>query len=186
MFNKIFKIILVIGLLFSLTHFSKAQDKLDAIAMFAQAEEDFPAMAVWVMNNSYKGTKLTFNQAMDIVRAAHVAGINKGIDPVLLLAFAKKESTFRINVRSGYGAVGLMQVVPRFHKEKIRGRNIVNPYVNFDVGSDIFKECLQKNKGSVRLAMSCYSGYTPKQVSQYMVFVTNTKREIQKHIDIET
>src|SRR5690606_2210584 len=60
-----------------------------------------------------------------------------GLQPELLIAIMNKESTFRPKVQSRYGAQGLMQVVRRWHREKLEaGESLFDPAVNIRVGTD--------------------------------------------------
>lgn len=81
-----------------------------------------------------------------------------GISPLLILSIIKHESTFNKKAKSPYGAKGLMQVVDRLHKEKIKGRNIYDPAVSIQVGTRILSDCLNNKKGNVYKALHCYSG----------------------------
>src|SRR5260221_3974892 len=58
--------------------------------------------------------------AVGITRAAFTAGQARGIDPTLVLAIAAVESQFRPGaVNPATGAKGLMQIMPRWHQDKI-------------------------------------------------------------------
>jgi len=81
------------------------------------------------------------------------------IEPELLLAIMQKESSLRADVKNGYGAIGLMQVVPRFHKEKIKaGETLFDPDVNIRVGAQVLDEYLRWHKGELNAALKRYSG----------------------------
>ena len=54
-----------------------------------------------------------------LVGEAYVAGSATGIDPLLILAVMAVESRFNPIAESEFGARGLMQVVPRFHLDKL-------------------------------------------------------------------
>lgn len=56
-------------------------------------------------------------KALRIVKLAKAASARHGVDELLALSVIATESDFRERARSGYGAVGLMQVVPRWHPE---------------------------------------------------------------------
>lgn len=83
----------------------------------------------------------------------------KGISRTLLTAVISKESSFKALARSPSGAMGLTQVVPRWHQDKIKGRNILDIENNVEVGATILKNCLDKARGNEQQALRCYCGY---------------------------
>lgn len=83
----------------------------------------------------------------------------EGIEPELLIAIMQKESSLRPKVQSRYGAQGLMQVVRRWHREKLHpSESLFDPKVNVRVGTDILEEYLALAEGSLTKALSKYSG----------------------------
>ncbi|NLC37260.1 MAG: lytic transglycosylase domain-containing protein [Alcaligenaceae bacterium] len=81
------------------------------------------------------------------------------LDPELLIAIIQKESEFRPKVQSRYGAQGLMQVVPRWHRDKLLpSESLFDPVVNIRVGADVLEEYLAKAGGNMDTALRKYSG----------------------------
>jgi soluble lytic murein transglycosylase-like protein len=85
--------------------------------------------------------------AVSITRAAFTAAQARGIDPTLVLAVAAVESKFKPGaVNPASGAKGLMQIMPRWHRDKILSVGgepsllLIAP--NFDVGATILGEYL--------------------------------------------
>lgn len=111
-----------------------------------------------------------------IVSAAYKESSRQGLSPFLILAIIEKESGFRPDVVNFYGAVGLMQVVPRYHHDKLKAPKsqallaLKNPEVNVAVGVRILKEYLAQKEGNLEAALIKYSGnarqYT-KKVTRY-------------------
>ena len=99
------------------------------------------------------------------------------IDPLLLLAIIRSESTFNSNARSSEGARGLMQVLPRWHRDKIRGRNINDVKVNIEVGTTIINDCLNKYNDNVNRALGCYLG---DRSAEYVAKISATHRELKQ------
>lgn len=94
-----------------------------------------------------------------IVGAAYREAQSIGAAPTLLLALIAKESSFNPQAQSSYGAVGLMQVVPRFHTEKIQdGESLHDPETNIRVGAQVLNEYLVKTGGALDPALKKYSG----------------------------
>jgi len=79
--------------------------------------------------------------------------------PELLIAIIQKESAFRPKVQSRYGAQGLMQVVHRWHREKLQpSESLFDPEVNIRVGADVLEEYLSLAGGNLDHALRRYSG----------------------------
>lgn len=69
------------------------------------------------------------------------------IDPYIVLAVLEMESNYQPNVESSAGAVGLMQVIPKYHAwraEKYHLIDIWDPYTNIIVGVDFMNDLYQK------------------------------------------
>lgn len=87
------------------------------------------------------------------------AGKRNGVAPELLIAMMQKESSLRPTVQSDYGAQGLMQVVRRWHHEKLHpSESLFDPAVNIRVGAVVLEEYLEKANGSLSKALKKYSG----------------------------
>jgi soluble lytic murein transglycosylase-like protein len=97
----------------------------------------------------------------ELVHAAFAAGRLSGIDPLLVLAVISVESRFNPIAESDYGARGLMQVVPRFHLEKLAVHGgedtILNPMTNILVGTQILDEYIGR-AGSLEAGLQLYAG----------------------------
>lgn len=69
----------------------------------------------------------------------------------LILSIIYKESSFDLFARSSAGAIGLMQVIPKFHQDKIDkmgiqdNRKLYHIKNNIDLGCNIFKTYFEKS-----------------------------------------
>lgn len=82
-----------------------------------------------------------------------------GIEPELLIAIMQKESSLRPRVQSRFGAQGLMQVIRKWHGEKLSpSESLFDPEVNIRVGTDVLEEYLEMAGGSLPQALKKYSG----------------------------
>ena len=63
--------------------------------------------------------KVAQDATEQLVGAAHEAGSRTGMDPLLILAVMAVESRFNPIAESVMGAKGLMQVIPKFHQDKL-------------------------------------------------------------------
>lgn len=123
--------------------------------------------------------------AKEIVKSAFIYGSKFGVDPATLLALAKVESTFDKHAISGVGAMGILQVMPRWHHDKFKAarKEIGNPEVfaietNFFVGAQVFKDCTKKFQ-SIKSALLCYNGSNNDPESRYHIKVLDAKKEIK-------
>lgn len=89
--------------------------------------------------------------------------VELGVDPALALSIAKKESGFKHELRSPYGAVGVFQILPS------TARKIgYNPYYlndNIKAGLTYYK-MMYKMFGSTELALAAYNA-GPGNVKKY-------------------
>ncbi|PKO55812.1 MAG: transglycosylase, partial [Betaproteobacteria bacterium HGW-Betaproteobacteria-19] len=96
-----------------------------------------------------------------VLRAAEEAGKHVGIDPLLIVAVMAVESSFNPFAESTMGAQGLMQVIPRFHMDKIGDENgkdaLFDPELNVRVGTLVLQEGLRRY-GSMQSALQYYGG----------------------------
>lgn len=118
-----------------------------------------------------------------VVRAAYKEGEQRELSPLLILAIVEKESSFRHEVVNSYGAMGLMQVVPRYHREKLTEgqgtEQLLNPETNIRVGSQILSEYLGAKKGNLQAALKKYSG-NAREYFQRVVRYRDRLREVTK------
>lgn len=160
--------IVAIALLFSM-----------AFPAFAQTAEPTKNAAVHYILKETKN-RVSLKDAVRMVNAAFKEASKHSFDPLLILAIMKPESSYNASARSREGARGLMQVIPRWHRDKIKGRNIAHIETNIEVGSQVFADCLESKKGYIKKAFQCYSsnarGYTAKIQSAYQQL---QKAEIQ-------
>src|SRR3954468_5409946 len=78
------------------------------------------------------------------VSAAYRAGSQFSVDPLLILAVAAVESRYNPVAESVVGAKGLMQVIPKYHQEKLLDHGgeqaLLDPAVNIQVGTQVLRE----------------------------------------------
>lgn len=106
----------------------------------------------------------------ELVGDAYAVGREQGIDPLLILAVVAVESSFNPIAESSFGAKGLMQVVPRFHLDKLSDHggegNILQTRINIAVGTRILKDYI-RDTGSVEVALQMYAGALDDESSAY-------------------
>jgi len=96
-----------------------------------------------------------------LLAAAQQTGRSVGVDPLLLVAVMAIESRFNPFAESAMGAQGLMQVIPKWHPDKVDVKSdraaMFDPDTNIRVGALVLKEYMQST-GSVVGALQRYNG----------------------------
>lgn len=82
------------------------------------------------------------------------------VSPSLALAVAETESSFRPNVVSHAGAVGVMQIMPAtaYGMYKVKKEALFNPLTNIRIGVQFLDHLIKKYDGRIDLALSHYNG----------------------------
>ena len=117
-----------------------------------------------------------------LVLAAQTAGERAGLDPMLLIAVMAIESGFNPIAESPMGAQGLMQVIPRFHQDKLDAmpgnNNLLDPMVNIQVGALVLKEYIRRT-GSLEAGLQLYAGAVSDDEGVYAAKVLAEKQRIE-------
>ena len=96
-----------------------------------------------------------------IVSSAYRAGAEHRVDPLLILAVVAIESRFNPLAESVFGAKGLMQIMPKYHQDKLPEHAgdsaLLEPDVNIQVGTRILREYLRRS-GETESALEMYVG----------------------------
>jgi soluble lytic murein transglycosylase-like protein len=104
------------------------------------------------------------------VAAAYRAGDEHSVDPLLILAVMAVESRYNPVAESTVGAKGLMQVIPKYHLEKLADHGgedaLLEPEVNIQVGTQILRE-YQRRFRDTETALQMYAGAFDEPTSQY-------------------
>jgi len=124
---------------------------------------------------------------LDLVGIAHSAGHQLGLDPLLIIAVIAVESRFNPIAESVAGAKGLMQVIPRYHGDKLREfggeDSVFDPRANILVGSRILKEYLSRT-GNLSIALQMYAGALNDKDDVYTERVMREKARLRQVITV--
>ena len=124
--------------------------------------------------------------AQEAVGAAHLAGERVGIDPLLVLAVIAIESSFDPNAVSLAGAEGLMQVVPRYHEDKLEEHGgsdaLRDPMINVLVGARILEQYIRR-AGNLKAGLQRYNGATSDGSGRYAQKVLAEWGRLQRIVD---
>ena len=106
---------------------------------------------------------------------------NAGLDPLLIVAMMAVESSFNPLAESRMGARGLMQVIPRWHMDKIGADAdedaFFDPLINVQVGTQVLVEGLQRY-GSLQEALQYYNGARKDPEARYTKKVMAIKAQL--------
>jgi len=139
---------------------SQAREDAGAVEREQRAVADFIAKRYRVADQAVAG----------FVSTAYRAGRRFAVDPLLILAVMAVESRYNPVAESNVGAMGLMQVLPKFHLDKLSQHGgedaLLDPEVNIQVGTQILREYL-KRFGETETALQMYAGAIDEPTSQY-------------------
>jgi len=117
----------------------------------------------------------------DLVGAAYREGERHALDPLLIVAVMAVESGFNPIARSDAGAVGLMQVIPRLHADKLPaagGASVFDPHVNIRLGASVLKDCIRRG-GTEIAGLQRYNGARGDATNAYARKVLGEKQRLQ-------
>ena len=116
------------------------------------------------------------------VDTAYRAGARHSVDPLLILAVMAVESRYNPVAKSDMGAKGLMQVIPRFHLEKLADHGgelaLLEPEVNILVGAQILREYITRFHDT-ETGLQMYAGALDEPTAQYSAKVLAEKARLE-------
>ena len=117
------------------------------------------------------------------VATAYRAGGEWKVDPLLILAVMAVESRYNPVAESNMGAKGLMQVIPKFHPEKLVEHGgesaLLDPHVNIQVGAQILREYMRRF-GETETALQMYAGAFDEPNSSYAFKVLAERARLEQ------
>ena len=130
-----------------------------------------------------KRYRVSQDVAFDLVSHAHRVGRELQLDPLLIIAVISVESRFNPIAESGAGAKGLMQIIPKYHGDKLEEfggeQAVFNPTANIVVGSQILREYIRRT-GNVNIALQMYAGALGDYEDQYTRKVLTERQRLQQ------
>lgn len=142
--------------------------------------ETMQGLSIHISNNYSVKPQLS----EQIVYRTYLEAKERKIEPLLLLSIIGVESTFKPNAKSWAGAIGLTQVIPKYHLEKIEKlppqESIWSINGNIQVGADVIHEYLNRSRGNTRLALQMYNGSTHDSTHKYSNKVFNKLNQFRK------
>lgn len=125
-----------------------------------RAALDYAARKYRVSDQALEPIFLTAQKAADAAR----------LDPLLVVAVIAVESSFNPFAQSSMGAQGLMQVIPRFHLEKLpedaNHLALFDPAINVRVGTLVLHEYVSRH-GDVAAGLQQFAGAADDPAQAY-------------------
>lgn len=127
--------------------------------------------------------KVSQDVTLEFVQIAHAEAARVNMDPLLVMAVIAVESRYNPIAESGVGAKGLMQIIPKFHADKLAEfggeKSVFDPESNIRVGTRILREYLSRT-GNVSIALQMYAGALGDDNDTYTNKVLAEKQRLQR------
>ena len=118
-----------------------------------------------------------------MVGTAYRAAEESGLDPLLVLAVISIESRFNPIAESVMGAKGLMQIIPRYHRDRLLRHGgedaVLDPESNILVGTKILQEYVYRT-GTLEAGLQTYNGASRDATAQYAQRVLAERERLER------
>lgn len=154
-----------------------------AVQSVAQVEAGrlVPSM-LKALNDVARRYRVSREALLPIFLAAQDSAREQGLDPLLVVAVIGVESGFNPFSQSVVGAQGLMQVMPRFHADKLPQDAgelpFFDPVTNVQVGTRILRESIARNGGLVP-GLQQFGGAVDDPAQRYASKVLGERRRLE-------
>lgn len=120
---------------------------------------------------------------LEFVKVAHAEAERHRLDPLLVMAVIAIESRYNPIAESVVGAKGLMQIIPKYHADKLAEfggeKAVFDPESNIRVGTRILREYLTRT-GNLSIALQMYAGALADDNDTYTNKVLSEKQRLQQ------
>lgn len=157
-----------------------APEARPAVVGLTMPERDIEAIAAAVS----KRYRVSYDATRPLVGAAFHEGARIGIDPLLIVAVIAVESRFNPIAQSATGAMGLMQIIPRYHADKLEaaaGQSVLDPPRNIELGARVLKEYIKRG-GTEIAGLQLYNGASDDETNAYAERVLGEKQRLKDAI----
>jgi len=135
-----------------------------------------------VANAVARRYRISREATRDLVGTAYREGKGIGVDPLLIIAVMAVESRFNPFAQSDGGAIGLMQVIPRYHTDKFdAGESMLDPRRNIQLGARVLKEYIRRG-GTDVAGLQLYNGASADASTVYANKVLGERQRIREAI----
>ena len=158
-----------------------AAEEIDGALPAAVVETPLEREQRAVAESIAKRYRIADAAAAHFVSVAYRAADQHRLDALLILAVMAIESRYNPVAESVMGAKGLMQVIPKYHQEKLYqhggDQSLLEPEVNILVGAQILRE-YQRRFGDLETALQMYAGALDEPTSAYSAKVLAEKARL--------
>lgn len=156
-------------------------DEAEAVETVAEIEEELSEEMLRVRDWVAQRYRVSGEALEPALVEAVVSAREAELDPLLIVAMMAVESSFNPRAESHAGALGLMQVIPRWHMDKIGEENgpqaLFDPRFNVQVGTLVLVEGLQRF-GTLEAALQYYNGARNDPEQRYTRRVMAVKQQL--------
>ena len=156
---------------------------LEAPSVDARAEKPLSASMSLALDSVAQRYRVSPAALQPIFVAAQQAA--KDLDPLLIVAIIGIESGFNPFAQSVMGAQGLMQVIPRFHRDKLppdaAASGLLDPVSNVKVGAQVLREAIRRQGGLIE-GLQYYAGASDDPDRGYSSRVIAEKQRLEQAI----
>ena len=146
----------------------------------ASADREIEAVA----NAVARRYRISLEATRELVGTAYREGKVIGVDPLLIIAVMAVESRFNPIAQSEGGAIGLMQVIPRFHPDKFDvalGKSVLDPRTNIRLGARVLKDYIRRG-GTDAAGLQLYNGASSDAGNAYANKVLGERQRLREAV----
>lgn len=152
----------------------------EAVASIRPADAELsPSMSV-ALDSVAQRYRIAPEALQPIFAAAQQAA--KELDPLLIIAVIGVESGFNPFAQSVMGAQGLMQVIPRYHRDKLPPETplaaFLDPVSNVRVGARVLHDAIRRQGGLIE-GLQYYAGAVDDPERAYAARVIAEKQRLE-------
>ena len=128
--------------------------------------------------------RISHEATREFIGTAYREGKGIGVDPLLIIAVIAVESRFNPVAQSDGGAMGLMQVIPRYHPDKFnaaRGKSVLDPRTNIQLGTRVLKEYIRRG-GTDVAGLQLYNGASADASNVYANKVLGERQRLREAV----
>jgi soluble lytic murein transglycosylase-like protein len=131
-----------------------------------------------------KRYRVSIEATRSVVATAYREGSRIGLDPLLIVAVIAVESRFNPIAESEMGAQGLMQVIPRFHRENLESAadSMLDPHANIRLGARVLKDYIRSG-GTEIAGLQRYNGASGDESNTYAAKVLGEKQRLKQSVE---
>lgn len=141
-----------------------------------------PAMAA-VLDHVEQRYRVSAEALLPVFEEVQSAARERRLDPLLIVAVIAIESRFNPVSQSSMGAQGLMQVIPRYHQDKLpkatAATAFFDPVMNVRIGSHILHEAIRR-QGGLMEGLQYYAGAIDDEEQAYANKVLAEKLRLEQ------